>query len=89
MSDTGLKLPVVDGGRELEEDPNGEKASSKVERGSVVVGVTTLQCRIRLSEYLRAGFLHLAKGLNRLVHCREEAARNRRRRQMNERTSTK
>jgi hypothetical protein len=70
--DTGLKLPVVDGGRELEEDPNGEKASSKVERGSAVVGDDSSMSDS--ASIFALVFLHLAKGLNRLVHCRGEGS---------------
>lgn len=62
--EAGLKLPVVDGGRVLEVDPNGEKASKS---DNVVVGGGSSTSGS--SSMLVLDFLHLAKGLNRLVHC--------------------
>jgi hypothetical protein len=70
--ETGLKLPVVDGGRELADDANGEKASSKVEGGNVAVGDGSSMSESASSFVLV--FLHLENGLNRLVHWRGEGS---------------
>jgi hypothetical protein len=70
--DTGLKLPGVDGGRVVGNESNGENASSKVEADSVVVGDGSSMSD-SVSTFVLA-FLHLAKGLNRLVHCRGEGS---------------
>jgi hypothetical protein len=70
--ETGLKLPVVDGGRELADDANGEKASSKVEGGNVAVGDGSSTSESASSFVLV--FLHLENGLNRLVHWRGEGS---------------
>jgi hypothetical protein len=67
--DTGLKLPVVDGGRELEADSNGEKASEKVDKAVVGEGSSLSDS----SSAFVFCFLHLAKGLKR-VHCLGEGS---------------
>jgi len=70
--DTGLKLPVMEGGRVVGNDPNGENASSKVDADRVVVGDGS-STSDSASEFV-LDFLHLAKGLNRLVHWRVEGS---------------
>jgi hypothetical protein len=76
--EAGLKLPVVDGGRELNEDPNGVNAS-KLDNVVVGEGTSSSSPAIFVGSSMSTTlsgfvFLHFVKGLKRRVHCLGEGS---------------